>query len=158
MAPHRRFADPLRAKVGEPLKVSQVEQSTLQYGKRPKVMRCTSVNYSEEEESKDICFDETDYLRSTTYRKKPWWVSAAVWPGISPLLDATDQGQKKLKNKEDKIALETEDRKKAVENDDQTESLAFESTTLGCPRPAKDENPWIACTLDLPSKDFNRGM
>ena len=115
------------------LKTAQFEEQPLKAMKNSRIMRCSSVS-SEEEQS--FLYDRYEYQRSlvsikkTTFAVRNCTASSAVlntvWPGVSSGLD---DDERRVKVKE-KLTVELEEKKEAVENDDDsstsTESSLFE--------------------------------
>lgn len=96
--------------------------------KRSRITRCSSVSYSEEESP--VLDSRAKYFPSLMSSKKtPCFVlsngadtfDAKWWPGVSSGLDEDDR-QGKLKQR---VVLEPEEKKEAVENDDQSSTSGF---------------------------------
>ena len=93
-------------------------------GKKSRITRCSSVGYSEEESL--VLDSRAEYFRCLASSKKTSCcinlssvagaLDSKLWPGVSSGLDEDDR-QGKVKQR---VALEPEEKKEAVENDDKS--------------------------------------
>jgi len=108
----------------------QFKEIPIKVGKTSRITRCSSVSYSKEE---SLVFDNrSEYFRSLASLKTSCFVFSSVantlnsqlWPGVSSGLDEDDR-QEKVKQR---VALEPEEKKEAVENDDKSSGFCWQQT------------------------------
>lgn len=106
----------------------QFKEIPIKTEKRSRITRCSSVSYSEEESP--VPDSRPKYFPSLmSSKKRPCFTigngadtfDAKWWPGVSSGLDEDDR-HGKLKQR---VVLEPEEKKEAVENDDQSSGLGF---------------------------------
>lgn len=110
----------------------QVEKNPIKVEKTSRIMRCSSVSYSEEESLVLDCRSEAEYVRSLRSLKKTSCILSSTaetldskwWPGVSCGLDE-DERQGKVKQR---VTLEPEEKKEAVENDDKSSGFCWQET------------------------------
>ena len=109
----------------------QFKDIPIKVEKRSRITRCSSVSYSEEESPSPVLDSRPKYFPSLMSSKKtPCFIlnngadtfDAKWWPGVSSGLDEDDR-QGKLKQR---VVLEPEEKKEAVENDDQSSGFCWQ--------------------------------
>ena len=138
---------------------AQFEEIPIEVGKTSRITRCSSVSYSEEESF--VLDSRTEYFRSLASRS--WKTSSFAvqlnsvadtlnskrWPGVSSGLDEDDR-QGKVKQR---VALEPEEKKEAVENDDKSGGFCWQQT-----RDTADEKEYTwKATLEFEAKHVKAG-
>ena len=111
--------------------LQQVEKNPISVEKTSRIMRCSSVSYSEEESLVLDCRSEAEFVRSLRSLKKTSCVLSSFaetldskwWPGVSCGLDEDDR-QGKVKQS---VTLEPEEKKEAVENDDKSSGFCWQT-------------------------------
>lgn len=148
------------------LKPVHLEESPFKVEKTSRITRCSSVSFSEEEEESFV-FGRTEYVHAlASWKKKTSRSSLTIlgrvvgtlnserWPGVSSGLD---EDERRDKGKQ-KIAMEPEEKKEAVENDDK--SVCWQQlgrqTLDTCP-PDKSMYTWKTKILELEGKQVKAG-
>jgi len=109
----------------------QLKELPIKVGKASRITRCSSISYSEEESL--VLDSRSEYFRSHGSLKKTSCfilssvantLNSQLWPGVSSGLDEDDR-QEKVKQR---VALEPEEKKEAVENDDKSSGFCWQQT------------------------------
>ena len=116
--------------------VAKFEETPFSVEKTSRIMRCSSVSLSEEEEQ-SVVVDRAEYFRSfasRSWKKTSFTIHNSYtfedacnrewWPGVSSGLDEDDERQRNVKQR---VAIEPEEKKakEAVENDDKSVSFIW---------------------------------
>lgn len=164
MAPNRKLTYPTQTTetviVRPALKAAHLIESPLKVEKTSRIMRCSSVSYSEEEKSL-VLADRTEYVRSlASWSRSSFTIldSASVvdainseqWAGVSSGLDEEERREKTKQ----RIVMEPEEKKEAVENDDK--SFCWLQTSDPC-LPDENKNTWKSSMLELKTKHVEAG-
>lgn len=135
---------------------AQFEEIPIKVGKTSRITRCSSVSYSEEESF--VLDSRTEYSRSLASLKKTSsfilnsvadTLNSKWWPGVSSGLDEDDR-QGKVKQR---VALEPEEKKEAVENDDKSSGFCWQHTLDTA---VEKEYTWKA-TIEFEAKHLKAG-
>ena len=167
MAPNRKLTYPTQTTetvMVQPLsKTAHFKENPFKVEKTSRIMRCSSVSYSEEEKGL-VLADRTEYVRSLascSWSRSLFTInfdSASVvdalnseqWAGVCSGLDE-DESREKVKQR---IVMEPEEKKEAVENDDK--SFSWLQTSGTC-LPDENKYSWKSATLELKTKEVEAG-
>lgn len=143
------------------LKPAQFEENPFKVEKTSRITRCSSLSFSEEEEG--FVLGRTEYVRSLASWKKTTSCSlfsvdvgtlnSERWPGVSSGLDE-DERREKVKQR---VAMELEEKKEAVENDDKSFCWRQTVQTLDTYITDEKKNTWKSTILELEAKQVKAG-
>lgn len=151
MAPNRQSTKTMEV-VQPTSNTVQFKEIPIKVEKRSRITRCSSVSYSEEESP--VLGSRPGYFPSLVSSKKTsCFVFSSVadtldtkwWPGVSSGLDEDDR-QGKVKQR---VVLEPEEKKEAVENDDQSSGFCWQQTRETAADEKELEYTWKSTIDDL---------